>query len=380
MKNRPYPIIVFGLAMILGTSSGDAQEKTTQPRIRIRIKKKSPAKSKSGLRVQFNEPAGTKLKTPRPGTRRLTLKSNASSVLPRLRRSPSGKLDGTALNKKLASPQSKSVKKPTATLKNKRMAGRFEAPKTLGQTATQKRPGASPAKKPTAMLKTKRMAGRFQPPKTIASTARSARPSTARSPLAKNGSTKTKPKSKFKMGKTAGKALGGMAAIGVTAGALDQMSQAKKQRDSGQISQSQYRRLQVDNGMKTAEQLIKLKKYNPATAVMNDVIGTDPISLGFEAVGDIVHGTDNAKQSLKGMGKAWDKSLTKQAFTDPRAAGQRVEQGLKKTGKNIEQGAKTASRKIKQGTRKMSQGVKKGAKNVGKAIGGLFKKKKKRKK
>lgn len=88
-----------------------------------------------------------------------------------------------------------------------------------------------------------------------------------------------------------------------------------------------------------------------AGAVLKDTTGIDPLELGIDAVGDVVNGTDNAKRKLDNVENAWNKSLTKQAVTDPAGAAKRVENDVKKTGKDIE----------------------KGVQDAGKAIGGLFK-------
>lgn len=307
--------------------------------------------------------------------RKFQLKPNQKSSSSAASKGPKASAGQKAANRKFqlkpSTQSSASLSRSNSNL-NKRNAGRFQSPKSLAGQATTRRP-SSALNKQRVPATTRRMGGTFQSPKTLGSTASPNRPSATARKTVKSKA----PKSKFKMGGKTNKALGRMAVGSTLVGAASQMKDAKKLRDSGQISKSQYRKMQASNGLKTAESITKIKKFNPATAVMNDVIGTDPISLGFEAAGDLLNGTNNAKQSMKNMGKAWDKSLTKQAFTDPKAAGKRVGQGLEKTGRNIERGAKKAGKKIEQGAKKVGKSVKKGAKKVGDAIGGLFKKKKK---
>ena len=240
---------------------------------------------------------------------------------------------GVRLNSPSKSLQNKNLAKKIQSQPNpKRFAGKFKTPPSLGKTGTTKRPFT--AGNP------KRFAGNFQSPKSILKTATSQRPNTTT--LTK----KNPPKSKFKMGGAVKKGVGGLAAVGVANGMLNDSKKNKQLLNSGKITKSQYKKLQTTNGIKTAGELYKLKKLNPATAVMNDVIGTDPISLGVEGIGDLINGTDNAKQSLKGMKDSWNKSLTKQAFTDPKGAGKRIKNGVKDTSKKIGNGIKKAGNKV----------------------------------
>ncbi len=455
-----------------------------------------PKASGNSTKVRIKLP-GKNGKIVTPGAnQRLSSGSGASSVLPRMQRTPSGNLKPGALaemqaeknransaqktaNRKIQlkpgqqpssgqrklsgsssrgaktssaqktanrkfqlKPGSQSTAPPSGSNASsaKRNAGQFQSPKSLARQGTTTRPSTA-LNKQRVPSTTRRMGGTFQSPKTLKSTASSNRPATTPKKIVKSTAPKSKaPKSKFKMGGKTSKALGGLAVGSALVGSASQMKDAKKLRDSGQITKSQYQKMQANNGLKTAESIAKIKKFNPATAVMNDVIGTDPISLGFDAVGDVFNGTDNAKQSLKNVGKAWDKSLTKQTFTDPKAAGKRVgdgvKNGLETTGKNIQRGAQNvdkflkqqaanhkqaqeimaakrkqaienAKRKVdkaangvknhaqqvgnnvkretrkvannvKKTTKKAANNVKNGARKVGDAIGGLFKKKKKK--
>lgn len=61
-----------------------------------------------------------------------------------------------------------------------------------------------------------------------------------------------------------------------------------------------------------------------AVAVASDLTGTDPLDLAFKGVGDLINGTDNFSQTIDDVPNAFDRSLVKQVFTDPGAAGLRV--------------------------------------------------------
>jgi hypothetical protein len=121
--------------------------------------------------------------------------------------------------------------------------------------------------------------------------------------------------------------------------------------------------------------------------------GTDPLSLGVEGIGDLMNGTNNAEQSIKGVEKAWNRSLTKQVFTDPNGAAKRVGKDIEQTGRDIVKTAdqvgkdvgkasaavdkelkktgKTVDREVK----KAGKSIDKAAKDVGQFVDGIFGKK-----
>ena len=70
------------------------------------------------------------------------------------------------------------------------------------------------------------------------------------------------------------------------------------------------------------------------------------MELGVDAVGDLFNGTDNAKKSFDNVENSFNKSLTKQVFTDPAGAAKRVDNDLKKAGKSVENGLKDAGNAI----------------------------------
>lgn len=140
------------------------------------------------------------------------------------------------------------------------------------------------------------------------------------------------------------KGLGGATAAltagGLAAGTWHAMKQNEEDYKSGKISKAQYRQRQEQQLLGDGATLARLKKMSPANMLMNDVIGTDPISLGADIIGDLRYGTGNTKETLKNMGKAFDKSLVKQTFTDPKGAVKRVGDDLKDAGKKVGDGLK----------------------------------------
>ena len=354
---------------------------------------------------QANKPSTSKKTILKKTPKGIARKSSAPSVqLNRIQRTATGKLDATNLTKQLdagkrqagkfSSPKLSDVatkKRPTTKLNSsstKRFGGKFSAPK-LSDMATKKRPTTklnssstkrfggkfsapklsdmATKKRPTAKLNsssTKRFAGKFSTPK-LSDMANNKRPNTK----LKSSGKKLPSKSKYPIGgKTLGKGLGALAIAGAGSSGLKSIKNAKDDYKKGKLSKSDYKKAQKKNVTETAGKLYKLKKLNPTALLMNDVVGTDPISLGVDATLDLINGTDNAKQSLKNVKNSWNKSLTKQVFTDPKGAGKRVANGAKKAGESVKKGAK-----------KVGNSVKKGAKKVGDFFKKPFSKKKKRK-
>lgn len=166
-------------------------------------------------------------------------------------------------------------------------------------------------------------------------------------------------KSKFPY-KGLGGATGALAIGGAASGMMSQQKQDKEHLRTGKITQAQYQQRQEKRLIDGAATLASIKKLNPSGMVMNDMIGTDPISLGADVVGDLLHGTNNTKKTFQNMGDAFDRSLVKQTVTDPKGAAKRVGKGIKKTGDKVGKGIKKTGEKIGEGFKK---------------VGGLFKKK-----
>ena len=324
---------------------------------------------------QANKPSTSKKTILKKTPKGIARKSSAPSVqLNRIQRTATGKLDATNLTKQLdagkrqagkfSSPKLSDVatkKRPTTKLNSsstKRFGGKFSAPK-LSDMATKKRPTTK-----LNSSSTKRFGGKFSAPK-LSDMANNKRPNTK----LKSSGKKLPSKSKYPIGgKTLGKGLGALAIAGAGSSGLKSIKNAKDDYKKGKLSKSDYKKAQKKNVTETAGKLYKLKKLNPTALLMNDVVGTDPISLGVDATLDLINGTDNAKQSLKNVKNSWNKSLTKQVFTDPKGAGKRVANGAKKAGESVKKGAK-----------KVGNSVKKGAKKVGDFFKKPFSKKKKRK-
>jgi hypothetical protein len=152
---------------------------------------------------------------------------------------------------------------------------------------------------------------------------------------------------------TAGAVVGG---AGLVAGAVSQGRQLDADLREGRITQAQYNRAQATNALNVAGGALAIKKMNPASMAMNVAIGTDPISLGVDAVGDLINGTNNAQKSIDNIGRTLDghaKGVEKLA-TNPAGWAQ-------DTGKNIENTAKDVG-KAAENT----------AKDVGNFVGGIF--------
>ncbi len=101
--------------------------------------------------------------------------------------------------------------------------------------------------------------------------------------------------------------------------------------------------------------IYKLKKLSPTTLLLGDTIGTDPLDLAVKGVGDLLNGTNNAKQSIQGMKGAWNDSLVKETFTDPKSAANRVGNGLKNTAEGVQNVAKGIGNSIDKGFDKLEQ-------------------------
>lgn len=158
-----------------------------------------------------------------------------------------------------------------------------------------------------------------------------------------------------------GVASGALAVGGAAAGMAGQMKEDKEDLRTGKITQAQYKQRQEKRAIDGVATLASIKKLNPAGMVMNDMIGTDPFSLGADVVGDLIHGTKNTKKTFQNIDDAFDRSLVKQTVTDPKGAAKRVGTGVKKTGEKVGKGIKKTGEKIGEGFKK---------------VGDLFKKKK----
>ena len=182
---------------------------------------------------------------------------------------------------------------------------------------------------------------------------------------------------KFKPGlgtKVAG-AAGAVVVAGIAVKAANDLKNADQQLKSGKITTAQYNQMQATNAVDIAGEALKLKKLNVTSLLLDDAIGTDPISLGIDGIGDLINGTHNAKDSVKNMEASWNKSLIKQSFTDPKAAAQRVGKDVENTGRDIGNFANKAGHEVDKAGKavgkelnKAGQSIDKAAKDTGKAI------------
>ena len=156
------------------------------------------------------------------------------------------------------------------------------------------------------------------------------------------------------------KGVGGVATVGLIAGGAASMQQLAADRKSGRVTQAQYNRALATNGVELAGSAAALKKLTPTGMVLGSTIGTDPFSLGADAIGDVINGTDNAKQAVKAIPGNLVKSVNghvegvKTLVTDP--------------GKWAKGAAKDAKNTV--------EGIGNGVVGVAKGIGGIFGKRK----
>jgi hypothetical protein len=187
-------------------------------------------------------------------------------------------------------------------------------------------------------------------------------PSTAKNGGTNKGVSKTAPRNLAKGTPRAGgggkmlKAAGGIGAAvggGVVAGNLIANS---KQLDAdlraGRITQAQYNRAQATNAVNAAGTVIAIKKMTPTAIAGNALIGTDPISFGVDAVGDLINGTDNAGRSLANVGRTLEGHA----------------KGVEKLVTNPDAWAKEAGRNIEKEVNKVGRDLDKAGKDIGKAV------------
>jgi hypothetical protein len=154
------------------------------------------------------------------------------------------------------------------------------------------------------------------------------------------------------------KAVGGIGAavgIGAAAGGIIANSQ-KLDADlrAGRITRAQYNRAQATGAVNAAGTVIAIKKMTPAAIAGNALIGTDPISLGVDAVGDLINGTGNASRSLANVGRTLEGHArgVQKLVTNPAAwaneAGHNIEKELNKVGRGLDKAGKDVGRALNQ--------------------------------
>lgn len=169
-------------------------------------------------------------------------------------------------------------------------------------------------------------------------------------------------------GAGAGLAIAGGAVV--TGTAIDAIAR-QNNRDvalrTGQMSRSQYNQAVATDAARTtantALELYKLKKFSPSTIVSNELIGTDPVGFGADAVGDIINGTNNTERNLQNVERKLKGHVdgVKMLVNDPN-----------KWAKTTERNAQRAVKNVERDVNKTVKDVEKAGKDVGKFIGGIF--------
>ena len=184
---------------------------------------------------------------------------------------------------------------------------------------------------------------------------------TAKNGGTKKGAGKVAPRSVAKGTPRAGggkalKAAGGIGAAvggGLAAGHL--IANSKKldaDLRAGRITRERYNRAQATGAVNAAGTVIAIKKMTPTAIVGGALVGTDPISLGVDAVGDLINGTGNAGRSLANVGRTLEGHA----------------KGVHKLVTNPDAWAKEAGRNIEKEANKVAKDIDKAAKDVGKAV------------
>jgi hypothetical protein len=123
---------------------------------------------------------------------------------------------------------------------------------------------------------------------------------------------------------------------------------------AGRITQAQYNRAQATGAVNAAGTVIAIKKMTPTAIAGNALIGTDPISLSVDAVGDLINGTGNAGKSLANVGRTLEGHVNgvHKLVTNPDAwakeAGRNIEKEVNKIGKDLDKAGKDVGKAVNQ--------------------------------
>ena len=130
---------------------------------------------------------------------------------------------------------------------------------------------------------------------------------------------------------------------------------------------AQYNRAQATGAVNAAGTVIAIKKMTPAAIAGNALIGTDPISLGVDAVGDLINGTGNAGRSLANVGRTLEGHVrgVQKLVTNPAA-------WAKEAGRNIDKEANKVAKDIDRAAKDVGKAVNQAGKDVGKFFKGIF--------
>ncbi len=258
-----------------------------------------------------------------------------SIELPRLQRGPDGRILGEEWNREVrrrAAAQRAAARKPAAQPPRSvvRDGGRY------AKDAYKRGAGKWPKVDPSRNAKTgraRKVAGKTSPRNLAKAT-----------PRARVGG---------RMVKAAG-GIGAAVGVGAAAGGLIANSrQLDADVRAGRITQAQYNRAQATNAVNAAGTVVAIKKMTPTAIAGNALIGTDPISLGVDAVGDLINGTGNAGKSLANIGRTLEghaKGVHK-LVTNPDAwakeAGRNIETEVNNVGKALNQAGKDVDKFFK---------------------------------
>ena len=303
-----------------------------------------------------------------PAARRHVAARQASIELPRLQRGPDGRILGQEwereMRRRAAQQKATGRVQPRTVVRNvARDAGRF--PKNAVRRGAGEWSKVDP--RSNANRSVTRNAGRH--PKNAFKRGAGKWPQTSPARHAvkgtvRHGAIKAKPGRIAKAGSRAGgkmlKAAGGIGtAVGVGAaagGLIGNWQQLDADLRAGRITQAQYNRAQATGFVDTAGQLVAIKKMTPTGVVGNAFVGTDPISLGVDVVGDIINGTNNTEKAIGNVGRTLEGHA----------------RGVEKLVTNPEAWAKEAERNINKEVNNVGKGIEQAGKDVDKFFKGVF--------
>jgi hypothetical protein len=136
---------------------------------------------------------------------------------------------------------------------------------------------------------------------------------------------------------------------------------------AGRITREQYNRAQATGAVNAAGTVLAVKKMTPTAIVGGALVGTDPISLGVDAVGDLINGTDNAGKSLANVGRTIEGHAkgVHRLVTNPDA-------WAKEAGRNIEKEVNKVGRELDKTGKDIGKAVNQAGKDVDKFFKGIF--------
>ena len=152
-----------------------------------------------------------------------------------------------------------------------------------------------------------------------------------------------------------------------TARAIDNWQRLDADLRAGRITQAEYDRAQATNVVNSAGALLAIKNVNPASAAANALVGTDPLGLGVDAVGDLINGTNNAEKSIAEVGRRLGQhgKGVEKLVTNPQG-------WAKDTERNVNKELKKAEKSVNKAAKDVSKSVNQAGKDVDKFFKGVF--------